>query len=284
MKRLKTVGVGRGGYTIIETLIVLAASGALVVAVIVLISGQQGKTQFTQAVRDADSRFKDITNDYATGYLPRPNNNISCDPTGGGRPTITSATTLQGRNIGCVYVGRLIRLTPNSPDYKVHGIVGRQYVGDVFSAQTSDLASAKPVLLFPPSSPDFSVSDQFNADIRFQSAVYLDSSNNPQAAGPFGVVTNFGTTSGGSLATDKQTPQLIILTASYASDTDLANKFGAGAGITSSDYVVNRPLALCFESSSSQQHAIITFGSTSGGSISTTTTISGGGTCPAVLF
>lgn len=286
MKRLNTDGVGRGGYTIIETLIVLAASSFLVVVVILLITSQQGKTQFTQAARDADARLNDIVNDYATGYLVR-TNNVSCTADGGGgRPALTSSTSNQGTNIGCVYVGRLVRFTPDSSSYTVHSLIGRQYVAGVFSQQTSDIVSAKPVLLYPTTSnssiPNLAITDEFGAGIRFKSAVYLDTSNNPQSVGAFAIVSNFGTTSGGSLVSDKQTPQLMILTPAFSSDTDLADRFATG--ITTADFVTDRPMALCFESSSSKQYAIIKFGTNGGGSITTTTTIAGGDTCPAVLF
>lgn len=286
MKRLKTVGVGRGGYTIIETLIVLAASSALVLTVIALISGQQGKTQFSSAVRDADSRIEDITNDFSTGFLTR-SGNVSCTAdSGGGRPSLSAVASQPGTNIGCVYVGRLIQLTPNVSKYSVQSLVGRQFTAGVFSAQTPDLTSAKPVLLFPTTSnsslPDMSVTDQFGAGIEVAAAVYLDDSNNPHPAGPFGFVSNFGTTTSGSLASDKQTPQLIILTASYPSATAVADKFETG--ITTSDYVINRPLAICFRSVTSDQYAIIRFGTNGGGSTTTSTIISGGTTCPASLF
>lgn len=286
MKRLNILGVSRGGYTIIETLIVLAASSGLVLIIIALITGQQGKTQFAQAVREADARIQDVMNDYTTGYLVR-SDNVSCTAdSSGGRPALTSSASQQGRNVGCVYVGRLIQPNPDSSTYTVHSLIGRQYTAGVFSTQTSDIVSAKPVLLHPTSSnssiPNLSITDEFTAGMKLHSAIYLDSSNNPQTAGAFGIVSNFGTTTGGSLVSDKQTPQFFVLTAPYATDTALADKFETG--ITSADFVIDRPLALCFESASSKQYAIIKFGTNGGGSITTTTTIAGGDTCPSALF
>ena len=282
MKRLKLYGVGKAGYTVIETMIVLAASGALVVSVIALISGQQGKTQFSQGVRDADSQLADVMNDFGTGYLAN-TGSVSCtaSATPGSKPSLSTPTPApkQGTNVGCVYAGRIIVPAANSNNYVVHGLVGRQFQGDVFSAQSSDIVNARPVVLRSSntSSTDLSVNAQFSPTMRFIKAVYLDTSGNEQVAGPFGVVSNFGATTAGSLVSDKQTPQLFIM---IPSATAVEDRFESG--ITNADFVLNRPLALCFESDSSNQYAVIQYG-TSTGSTASVTTI-GGGTCPADLI
>lgn len=285
MKRLTRPRSEHGGYTVIETLIVLAASSALVLTVIGLISGQQGKSQFTQSIRDAESRFQDVTNDFTTGYFAR-GSNFSCSANAAGDPpTMTSVSSVQGKNIGCIYIGRIIQPS-NTSDYTIHTVIGRQYTADVLSSPTTSLASARARLIHPTTAngalPNLSQSSQFGGGIELMSAVFLNSSNNEQAAGPFGVISNFGTVTGSQLASDKQTAQLMIFTGSYATGTALADGFAAGP-TEGTDYVLNRPLALCFRSNTSEQHAIIRFGTTAG-STASITTINGGRVCPPDLI
>lgn len=285
MKRLGRLRTEHGGYTIIEALIVLAASGALVITVISLISGQQGKTQFAQAARDADSRFQDITNDFATGYFSR-GGAMSCSANAtGDPPTINAVSSQQGKNIGCIYIGRIFQIGTDS-NYTLHTMVGRQYTGGILSPPTTTLTEADARLIHPTSAngaiPNLSETGQFNNGIELQRVVFLNSSNSEQDAGPFGVVSNFGTIVGSNLASDKQTGQLMIFTSNYATGLDLANKFNTGI-VAGTDYVLNRPLALCFTSRTSNQHAIIRFGTTAG-STASITTIGGGNTCPADLI
>lgn len=66
MKRLW----GEGGYTIVEVMIVIAVSGALLASVMTVIGGKQRSTEFQYGVREFQSLIQDIMNDVETGYFP----------------------------------------------------------------------------------------------------------------------------------------------------------------------------------------------------------------------
>lgn len=99
MKRHK-----RAGFTIVETLIVLAVSGVLFISVAALISGQINRYRTRDAVFNLESSVRDVLNDVSTGYYPENNyNNIDCDDhiTGGSG---------RGKNT-CVLAGKKIVFT-----------------------------------------------------------------------------------------------------------------------------------------------------------------------------
>lgn len=62
--------LGTKGYTIVEVMIFLVVSGALLVSVLGVIGGQQQKTRFQTGVRDFESQMQDMINDVETGYYP----------------------------------------------------------------------------------------------------------------------------------------------------------------------------------------------------------------------
>ena len=65
---------GTGGFTIVETLIVLAVSGLLLISAIVMISGRTNKTQFTTAANDLKQSLEQVINEISSGYFPNANN------------------------------------------------------------------------------------------------------------------------------------------------------------------------------------------------------------------
>ncbi len=272
MKRLNILRAKAGGYTIVETLIVFAASSALVLSVMILISGQQGKTQFTQAIRDADSRLADFVNDYSTGYYVRGNDLHCLADNSGGSPSIDSLIAVeQGANVSCAYVGTLITSQLGTSTYSNYTIVGRQFVAAPLSQPTSDFPTSKPVI-----SPLLTSEDDFSGSIELKTIRYTDSGGLVHDAGGFGVISSFSSSGGGGLVSDKQTPQLLILKNSYASNAILEATFSAD--IATGAYEINRPLTLCFKSGTSNQNAVITMG-TNGGASFTTNVVIGNGPC-----
>ena len=127
MKRSNMLGVGRG-YTIVEALIFLAVSGALLISAMSLINGKQERTRFSQAVDEVGQNLQDIFNDVSTGFYPSANN-LKCvaNPLAPATPTTLSLTTdttvSQGTNSGCVFSGKLIEFTPDSTDYAVYTMI-----------------------------------------------------------------------------------------------------------------------------------------------------------------
>jgi prepilin-type N-terminal cleavage/methylation domain-containing protein len=124
------------GYTILELMIVIAVSASMFGIVATTFGGRQQQVQFTQAVRDFDSRLKDIKNDVSVGYYPA-NNNFSCrvtDPNNP-EPSIVSGTNNAdelGSNNDCISIGKVIQFSAPSSNYsadnnqimKIFNVVG----------------------------------------------------------------------------------------------------------------------------------------------------------------
>lgn len=139
MKRLRS---HRGGYTIVETLIYLGVTSILFVSAAILISGQQAKTEYNQAIREVESFILDINNDIATGYYPAASEGCIND---GGTPKITGPGDGQGTSGDCLFLGRLLHVVPqgDSPQtINIHTLVGTRLIGNT-EEETKTLADAR---------------------------------------------------------------------------------------------------------------------------------------------
>lgn len=102
------------GFTIVESMIVLAVTGAMFIIAMVAFNGQQERTRFSQATRDAESRISDIANDVSTGYFPEAADWV-CRPQSGASPQIVNQPNAggQGTNEGCIFLGKAIHFGPD---------------------------------------------------------------------------------------------------------------------------------------------------------------------------
>ena len=127
-----------GGYTIVETLIFLAVSAAMFVAAMALLSGQQNKAQFVNAVRDFEANITATANDIATGYYQNPGG-FSCALNGSGVPQFHSLTpTGQGTNKDCILVGTVLNFSPGSASYDQYAMAGARTYTDSSTGITTD--------------------------------------------------------------------------------------------------------------------------------------------------
>src|SRR5882762_7178443 len=106
-------GLNALGFTIVETMIVLAITGALLLMAMLMISGQQGKTEFTQAINDIQAQINDVINNVGTGYYAK-TTDFSCSAGASGPVFNASGSTGQGSNTACVFMGRAVQFIGNS--------------------------------------------------------------------------------------------------------------------------------------------------------------------------
>jgi hypothetical protein len=135
-------------------MIFLAVSSLLFISALGLISGRQQSVQFSQGVRDAQSKLQDIINQVSSGYYPSVDN-ISCTaPAAGGAPVIDAGTDKQGTSSSCVFLGKVVQFGAGDEgdEYKVYSVASRRL--NATDDDVSTLAEAKPTAIAPTNAAD----------------------------------------------------------------------------------------------------------------------------------
>lgn len=114
-----------GGFTIVETMIVLGVSGVLFLSLAALVSGQQGKARFKASLTDVTTQIQSQINEVSTGYYPNLND-FQCSGVGG-VVVVQPGVNEQGTNRECTYLGRAMMYgIPNTDpqEYRIQTLVG----------------------------------------------------------------------------------------------------------------------------------------------------------------
>ena len=188
--------VPSGGYTIIEVMIFLVVSSALLTSVMLMVNGKQERTRFTQTVNTLDQDLRDVFNDVSTGYYPS-GPPFNCRSTSAGSPPVNSViletgNTEQGSNAvngqGCIFLGKAIELgqPPDKTRYNTYTLVA--------SKNATNLGDAGTVLLGTPSANNFGVidRDEILADIEVVDVV--DEQDSGRAITGLALVSEFSET------------------------------------------------------------------------------------------
>lgn len=121
------------GFTMVEVMIFLAISGAMLGWSVLSIRGRQQQVQFSQAVREFENVIKDYINDIGTGYYPNAAN-TSCTVSNPFNASsdirfAPSGTATAGSNKDCIFLGKAIQFGvhgSNGEDYNVYTVLGRR--------------------------------------------------------------------------------------------------------------------------------------------------------------
>lgn len=268
-------GLNQAAYTIIEILIVLAVTGALVLSVMFVISGQQGRTEFNQAINDIQAQINDVINNVSTGYYAN-NGNVGC-AAGASGPVFSTVGQNQGTNQGCVFMGRGIQFAVgNDPNlYNIYDIAGlREYT----CTQIEDcLGEASPTAIAPPHGADTTQQQRLQYGLEAAQMYFTDSG----ADVPVNTVTFMSTlanSSNGNLASGSQ--QVELRPVQNTTDISTSGDKSATAAVTAInaanlDLVPDGGVTICFNSGSSNQSGTITIGS-NGRQLSTKLVINSG--------
>jgi prepilin-type N-terminal cleavage/methylation domain-containing protein len=219
-----------GGFSLIELIIVLAVTGLMLGSAFAFVQGKFHESAFNTAMRNIESRIRDIANDVSTGNaidLGTKQCTVS-----GGVPTITDggAPGRQGSNKDCIYVGRAIQFGQNANRaMSVYTLIGARETGTPPSPSKS-YSEAKPLALFPVTSPtampDLSEDIQFGASLRFTRLTARPIPSNPDPANSlYGTIifgTNFGSVVGRPEADAGGQVNVFVLPGSTSIDTKLA--------------------------------------------------------------
>ena len=134
------------GFTIVETMIVMAVTGIMFISVVLLINGKQQRAQFQFAVKDVQTQIRQIMTETMAGYNQLGNNTCS---NFGGKPKLATGTTdTLGTNASCVFLGKTIIFSQDKESFLVAPVIGlRQPITTDFQGVfAADLNSSKPIL------------------------------------------------------------------------------------------------------------------------------------------
>lgn len=132
-----------GGFTIIETLVVLTVTGALFIAIAATLSGRQNEAQFVHAIQSVQSQIQQTINQVGAGFFPT----VDLGCADGATNLTFSGGGTQGTNDQCVFLGKVMQ-------FGVHGTDPEQYqtyiIAGLRSANTgvtSPFQNAKPTVV-----------------------------------------------------------------------------------------------------------------------------------------
>jgi type II secretory pathway pseudopilin PulG len=137
-------GINPLGFTIVETMIFLAVSGALVLVGLTAISGTQGRSEFRVAVNDAQQQIDKVINNVTNGYYAD-TSNISCRNIGN-NTVLQPTPSVAGTNLDCSFLGRVIwfRQSPAPPAMVVYSVAGIRQTGGVDKKEVVSMSEADP--------------------------------------------------------------------------------------------------------------------------------------------
>ncbi len=272
------------GFTIVETLIVLAVTGLLFLAAATLINGKQAKTQFQTAINEMPQQIRQVINEVSSGYFPN-NGNFSCTADAFSTQLHNTAAS-QGTNGTCVSLGKAMQFAvgTNSSVVATYPIAG-------WRNATGNLDSAHPVLIAPsttnPGWYDDSANTTLDGGLSVQAMYYYrPGSAVKYPIGGMAFMSNLGQLDvTGQLASGSQQLELVVpatsntpnvhtalnqskLSFADAFDTNFTNSFRGTAQLDS----VN----ICFASGTTNQSGLV---SISSNDLTVTLTIWNGSTC-----
>jgi len=256
-----------GGFTIIETMIVLTVSTVLFMAAVILVAGQQRKVEFSQAIRDIQSNIQKTINEVNTGYYP--NNGLSCSVSAG-TLVLAAGATNQGSNTGCIFLGKALQ-------FGVTGTDPQQYVTHTIAAlQDNDgtIAGARPRDVAPgqntnnaPDFPNASTTDSLHNGITAVDMTYTDGvGGTPQPIGAVAFVSQLGETdaSTGQLLSGTQNIDLVPVVSSLTGPGFQTNTPQVVDAINNrlKDSPVNPSggVSICFASGGTEQSGLVKIG------------------------
>lgn len=263
-------GFKTAGYTILEVLIVFAITGGLLVSAMMYTSGQQSKNEFTQSINDIHAQINDVINNVQTGYYANLGG-FNCTATSTGPDLVTAASTNQGTNDACTFIGRAIQFTVDGDQsrYNIYNIAALRLRFGTFQAAKT-YSEAFPTAIYPGANthttvPDTAQKDTLLYGLKAVSIKY----NSTQTANAVAFMTDLGANNTQALnlvpiVSANQTPGAVADAISSINDSTLVNPSGG--------------VIVCFQSGGTNQYGQITIDNTQR-KLNTKLTI-GSGNCP----
>jgi prepilin-type N-terminal cleavage/methylation domain-containing protein len=197
----------QGGFTIIETMIVLAVSGLLFASLVTLTSGRRQQTEFQQSVNNVVTQLQQVISDVQNGYYGISDTPNCTAPGGGGTNplSISAGTSTLGTNSQCVFLGKVLQFKDDADTFRVHVVAGDR--------TAVDFMDSHPTILYQGTSSDTALANGMHVT----SAKY-GTSGTP--IGAVAIVTSLeaDTTPGSTGTAGSQTTQIIPLAGTNITD------------------------------------------------------------------
>lgn len=255
------------GFTIVETMIVMAVTGIMFISVVLLINGKQQRAQFQFAVKDVQTQIRQIMTETTAGYNQLGNNTCSSF---GGKPKLATGTTdTLGTNASCVFLGKTIIFSQDKESFLVAPVIGlRQPITTDFQGVfAADLNSSKPIL-----STD-TIASQMMLQFGLSPVAMYVGDDLAQKVGSVSFVLTPGVKdiSPGNQGTTSQNLNIVAVT----NGSSLANSIDAersavetamqNGTVSSRDYINSTDdkvkVSICFNSGTTNQSLLLTIGS-----------------------
>ncbi len=248
---------GSAGYTILEVLIVLAVTTTLFLGVVLLLSGRQGQTETTQAVRDFESKIQNIASDVSNGFFP---NGYTCTADTAGSPVTVNnpiaTPSSVGANVGCISIGKVIVF--DTADADILTVVGRQFVSIIGGSDVSTIAETKPVAVARAGGPDVTDNYPYRFGLRVTKMVRL--SDNITSVGAVAFMSQLSGGVGASNPTTGSRSTLLYgLSSTTTPNTDPVITTATKVSVTANFYAIPDGVRLCLLGGNGQK-AEITIG------------------------
>jgi prepilin-type N-terminal cleavage/methylation domain-containing protein len=243
------------GFTIVETLIVLAVTGALLSMALFTFSGQQNKVEFSQAVRDIQSVIQTTANEVSAGYYPS-SNQVTCS-VGASGPILGVGASEQGSNTGCIFLGKVMQ-------FDIHGSNGVGFtvypIAGLFNNQ-GDLSKAKPTVVTDPASSV--INSQLRNGLHIVSMTYTNGGT-PQSVGAVSFINGLGSLSDTS-SYESGSQQVSVIPIGGSAFNDTAAQLAGDVKSRLGDPAQSPPnpgggVQICFASGGTKQSGLVTVG------------------------
>jgi prepilin-type N-terminal cleavage/methylation domain-containing protein len=252
------------GFTIIETMMVLAISAGLFVLIAATLAGRQNRTEFDQSIQDVKAQIQQAISQVGAGVYAN-TNNFTCSA-GAGAPVITAATGNQGANSGCIFLGKVVQFgvnsTTNPEETRSFVVAGLQK--DASGNEVSTYAAAVPTAVAPstsnPSMPDATTKSILMYGLRTNEIYY----GSPKVdVGAIAFVNTLAAYSNGAIVSGSQQVNVIPINGSALNATPAATAQAINSNLASSPVNPSTGINLCFVSAGSNQSGLITIGGSS---------------------
>ena len=281
-------GLKEVGFTIVETMIVLAVTGALFVAIAATLSGRENEAEFVHAIQDAQAQIQQVIDQVSAGYYSN-NNNFTCTSTSGGNSiTIGPGSSTQGSNFGCVLLGKVIQFgvlnsNSNQPEqYQVYTIAGLQGLQSTPSpGSKSPFQNADPTVVGAFTASDsglnnYSISGTLEYGLSTLWVKVINNNNSNTSIGAVGFLMQPGSLNSGNNGYSSGTQSIDLVPivnttlgidqVSAVSDIDSSGPGGLRDSNLTTDAPINpaNGVQICIASGGTNESGLITIGGSSG--------------------